>query len=76
MQIFVKTLTGKKITIEVDRCDTVQQIKEKINDKERIPPERQRLLLAGKQLEEARTIESYSISDEATVHLVLKLGCG
>ncbi|CAA7022870.1 unnamed protein product [Microthlaspi erraticum] len=76
MEIKVKTLTGKEISIEIDPMDTIEKIKERVEEKEGIPPPQQRLIYTGKQLADDQTAKHYKIEGGCSLHLVLALRGG
>ena len=75
-QIFISTLTGKTVTIVVRKDDSVKNLKEKVQDREGIPSDQQRIVYAGKELLDHKTLSDYDISKDATLHLVLRLRGG
>merc|ERR1711991_693903 len=76
LQLFVKSINGKTRTVVVNNTDTIRQIKEQIRDKEGINPDEQRLIYAGKNLDDTKTVADYNLSADATLHLVLRVRGG
>ena len=76
MQVFVKTLTGKTISVDVEPDESVESLKAKIQEKEGVPPDQQRIIFGGKQLDGLKSLSDYDIDDDSTVHLVLRLRGG
>ena len=76
MQVFVKTLTGKTITVDVEPDESVESLKAKIQEKEGVSPDQQRIIFGGKQLDSLKSLSDYDIDDDSTLHLVLRLRGG